>query len=422
MAPARADDRRRGAARRRRPAARHPLAPLFAALLDDLEAGRAPGYAGSRLHASLAALVVDLCRRLRATRRAAGRAHRRRLPEPPAQRSLRGRARRRPASRLTHALVPANDGGLSSGRPLWPAILIALPAERRHGSHARRTHSMCLAIPMRITAIDGEMATIELEGLKQRARLMLRAGRAGRRLRACARRLRHHRAQRGRTPTRRSSSQSRSAPVRGETPESTPGPMSELTRLNRLAGGGPRAAAGRRSGAVQPTAAAHLHGSLRHAHHGHLALRPAPASAPGMRLISGPGCPVCVTAMPDIDTLVALARLPEVTLSPLAIWCACRPRAPRWRASAPPAPTCASSTPPRCRATSPPPSPIARWSSPASASRPRRPRSPPPSSLRASAASQLQRPQPAQDHAGAAAGPARRRRDGASTASSCPAT
>jgi hydrogenase expression/formation protein HypC len=32
---------------------------------------------------------------------------------------------------------------------------------------------MCLAIPMRITAVDGEMATIELEGLTQRASLML---------------------------------------------------------------------------------------------------------------------------------------------------------------------------------------------------------------------------------------------------------
>ena len=35
----------------------------------------------------------------------------------------------------------------------------------------------------------------------------------------------------------------------------------------------------------------------------------------GMRLISGPGCPVCVTAMADLDRVVALARLPEVTLA-----------------------------------------------------------------------------------------------------------
>ncbi len=35
----------------------------------------------------------------------------------------------------------------------------------------------------------------------------------------------------------------------------------------------------------------------------------------GIRLVSGPGCPVCVTAMRDLDTVVALARLPEVTLA-----------------------------------------------------------------------------------------------------------
>jgi len=34
----------------------------------------------------------------------------------------------------------------------------------------------------------------------------------------------------------------------------------------------------------------------------------------GMRLVSGPGCPVCVTAVGDIDRVVALARLPEVTI------------------------------------------------------------------------------------------------------------
>jgi len=34
----------------------------------------------------------------------------------------------------------------------------------------------------------------------------------------------------------------------------------------------------------------------------------------GMRLVSGPGCPVCVTAVGDLDVVVALARLPEVTI------------------------------------------------------------------------------------------------------------
>lgn len=35
----------------------------------------------------------------------------------------------------------------------------------------------------------------------------------------------------------------------------------------------------------------------------------------GIRLASGPGCPVCVTANKDIDTVIALARIPEVTIA-----------------------------------------------------------------------------------------------------------
>lgn len=35
----------------------------------------------------------------------------------------------------------------------------------------------------------------------------------------------------------------------------------------------------------------------------------------GVRLASGPGCPVCVTANQDIDTIIALARIPEVTIA-----------------------------------------------------------------------------------------------------------
>jgi len=33
-----------------------------------------------------------------------------------------------------------------------------------------------------------------------------------------------------------------------------------------------------------------------------------------VRLLSGPGCPVCVTAQSDIDLLMELARLPGVTV------------------------------------------------------------------------------------------------------------
>lgn len=35
----------------------------------------------------------------------------------------------------------------------------------------------------------------------------------------------------------------------------------------------------------------------------------------GLRLSSGPGCPVCVTANRDIDAVIALARIPEVTIA-----------------------------------------------------------------------------------------------------------
>lgn len=35
----------------------------------------------------------------------------------------------------------------------------------------------------------------------------------------------------------------------------------------------------------------------------------------GTRLASGPGCPVCVTCNHDIDTVIALARVPEVTIA-----------------------------------------------------------------------------------------------------------
>ena len=39
------------------------------------------------------------------------------------------------------------------------------------------------------------------------------------------------------------------------------------------------------------------------------------ALAPGVRLLSGPGCPVCVTADADIDAAIALASLPGVAVA-----------------------------------------------------------------------------------------------------------
>ena len=39
------------------------------------------------------------------------------------------------------------------------------------------------------------------------------------------------------------------------------------------------------------------------------------ALAPKVRMLSGPGCPVCVTANVDIDHAIALAHLPNVTVA-----------------------------------------------------------------------------------------------------------
>ena len=35
----------------------------------------------------------------------------------------------------------------------------------------------------------------------------------------------------------------------------------------------------------------------------------------GVRLASGPGCPVCVTSNRDIDTVIALARVPGIIIT-----------------------------------------------------------------------------------------------------------
>lgn len=40
-----------------------------------------------------------------------------------------------------------------------------------------------------------------------------------------------------------------------------------------------------------------------------------PLMPEGLKLASGPGCPVCVTANFDIDTVIALARIPEVMIT-----------------------------------------------------------------------------------------------------------
>ncbi len=93
------------------------LAPLFDALLGDLEHGAPPAVVGSRLHATVAALALDLAERARAatglsTVALSGGVFQNRLLTGMTEAALAGAG----FIVLTHALVPANDGGLSLGQ------------------------------------------------------------------------------------------------------------------------------------------------------------------------------------------------------------------------------------------------------------------------------------------------------------------
>ena len=113
-----------------------------------------------------------------------GRARRRRVPEPVAGRALRaaagGRqvrgAGRRPRARQRRRRV----AGAGRGRGLYCARAprgASLSAARRPQSRPDRPATgsppMCLALPMRITARDGALATIVAEGLEQQCSVML---------------------------------------------------------------------------------------------------------------------------------------------------------------------------------------------------------------------------------------------------------
>jgi hydrogenase maturation protein HypF len=93
------------------------LAPLLAAVLDDAERGREPGFIGSRLHATLAALVLELSRRLRdetGIRLVAlsGGVFQNRLLSESCEAALTADGFTVLASRL----VPTNDGGIALGQ------------------------------------------------------------------------------------------------------------------------------------------------------------------------------------------------------------------------------------------------------------------------------------------------------------------
>jgi len=93
------------------------LAPLLAGVLDDLEAGDAPGAVGARLHATVAGFVLDLCRRVRsATGLSAvamsGGVFQNRLLADLCEGLLVGDG----FEVLGAGLVPVNDGGVSLGQ------------------------------------------------------------------------------------------------------------------------------------------------------------------------------------------------------------------------------------------------------------------------------------------------------------------
>ena len=225
-----------------------------AAVMDDAEAGREPGFVGSRLHATVAALTLELCRRIRA---ASGlcrrRPHRRRLPEPPARRPLRGRSRgrrlrgpeRRPRARQRRRrrVGAGRGGGLYCPAPPRPARLRPPAAASDHrpttgpphvprASHAHHRHRR----PARDHRRRGPRAARQHRP---------RSRRRHRRLRPRARRLRDQRDRRGGGRARRTpcSPSSRKRP-RGRTRATgAPRPAERSTGTGRRR---TRDAAGRR--------------------------------------------------------------------------------------------------------------------------------------------------------------------------------
>ncbi len=106
------------------------LAALFAGILDDLEAHATPAAVGSRLHATVTAVVLDLCRRARAasgrtTVALSGGVFQNRLLTDLCEDALAADD----FTVLTHSRLPANDGGLSFGQ----AVVAGYTVLRRRG-------------------------------------------------------------------------------------------------------------------------------------------------------------------------------------------------------------------------------------------------------------------------------------------------
>ena len=66
-----------------------------------------------------------------------------------------------------------------------------------------------------------------------------------------------------------------------------------------------------------------------------------------IEMLSGPGCPVCVTAAGDLDKAIALGKERGVIITSSGTWCGCRGAVPACKKLKPRARMCASFTPPR---------------------------------------------------------------------------
>ena len=93
------------------------LAPLLAGVLSDLEGGASPGLVGGRLHATVAAVVLDACRRVRAASGIAvaalsGGVFQNRLLAGLCEQALRADG----FDVLAAGAVPCNDGGVALGQ------------------------------------------------------------------------------------------------------------------------------------------------------------------------------------------------------------------------------------------------------------------------------------------------------------------
>jgi hydrogenase maturation protein HypF len=106
------------------------LAALLDGVLGDLEAHAAPAVIGSRLHATVAAIVIETCRAARrdtglSTVALSGGVFQNRLLTDLCEDGLSGDG----FAVLTHARLPANDGGLSFGQ----AVVAGYTVLRRRG-------------------------------------------------------------------------------------------------------------------------------------------------------------------------------------------------------------------------------------------------------------------------------------------------